>query len=321
MPVESTNKGFVDPTSKSSRATDRGTRVVKKGKELDKNAFLRILTAELANQDPMNAKDSTQYVSQMAQFASMEQMTNLNTTMTFSSANSMVGKLVALNSYDDVGQQYGGYVKSVVKNGSDVLVNVEVNDKGKLVNKEFSISDISDIIHTSNSQLDSLNFNMNFLTSSAFIGKEVTAANEDGAYAGKVKSVIKGNNDVIMKVEVTGKVTNTKMTPVSPYTKDEVIANGVYSGDENAYLKVKFTRYPEDGESQYQYKLIPEGENEENINWTNLQDGESISGIKVTVPKEVPIADAEWTTQLEHIDSTVMNFSSRNVLEVSEQDK
>ncbi|QPW56179.1 FHIPEP family type III secretion protein [Clostridium botulinum] len=93
-----------------NKATNRGTKIVKKGQEMDKNAFLKILTAELTNQDPMNAKDSTQYISQLAQFSSLEQMANLNSTMSFNSASNMVGKTVALSSYDEYGKQYGGTV-------------------------------------------------------------------------------------------------------------------------------------------------------------------------------------------------------------------
>ena len=62
-------------------ATDRGTQIVKSGEDMDKNAFLTILSAELSNMDPMGDNDSTQYITQMAQFVSMEQMSNLNTTM------------------------------------------------------------------------------------------------------------------------------------------------------------------------------------------------------------------------------------------------
>ena len=67
-----------------SRATSRGTTIVKKGQEMDQNSFLKILSAELTNQDPTTAKDGTEFVAQMAQFASLEQMTNLNSTMAFS---------------------------------------------------------------------------------------------------------------------------------------------------------------------------------------------------------------------------------------------
>ena len=46
--------------------TDLGTPIVKPGSDLDKNAFLKILAAELANQDPTADVDSTKYVSQLA---------------------------------------------------------------------------------------------------------------------------------------------------------------------------------------------------------------------------------------------------------------
>jgi len=64
----------INSVNSASRATDRGTTIVKAGDTLDKNAFLKILAAELTNQDPTNAADSTQYVSQMAQFSSLEQI-------------------------------------------------------------------------------------------------------------------------------------------------------------------------------------------------------------------------------------------------------
>ena len=44
--------------------------------ELDKNAFLKLLIAELSNQDPLNPMED-----QMAQFSSLEQMQNMNKTL------------------------------------------------------------------------------------------------------------------------------------------------------------------------------------------------------------------------------------------------
>ncbi|HYL81158.1 MAG TPA: flagellar hook assembly protein FlgD [Candidatus Acidoferrum sp.] len=48
---------------------------------LGKDDFLRLLTTQLRNQDPLNPMDNTAFVSQMAQFSSLEQMQNMNGTL------------------------------------------------------------------------------------------------------------------------------------------------------------------------------------------------------------------------------------------------
>jgi flagellar basal-body rod modification protein FlgD len=45
------------------------------------NEFLTLLTAQLQNQDPTNPTDPTQFVSQLAQFSTVEQLTQSNTTL------------------------------------------------------------------------------------------------------------------------------------------------------------------------------------------------------------------------------------------------
>jgi flagellar basal-body rod modification protein FlgD len=50
--------------------------------ELGKDAFMQLLVAQIKNQDPLNPTDSSESIAQMAQFSSLEQMQNLNTTMT-----------------------------------------------------------------------------------------------------------------------------------------------------------------------------------------------------------------------------------------------
>lgn len=48
---------------------------------MDKDAFMKMLLAQLKNQDPLNPMDGTAFVAQLAQFSSLEQLSNLNTTM------------------------------------------------------------------------------------------------------------------------------------------------------------------------------------------------------------------------------------------------
>jgi flagellar basal-body rod modification protein FlgD len=47
-------------------------------KNLDKDAFMTLLVTQLKNQDPMNPSDSSQLAAQLAQFTSVEQLTQLN---------------------------------------------------------------------------------------------------------------------------------------------------------------------------------------------------------------------------------------------------
>jgi flagellar hook assembly protein FlgD len=49
------------------------------GGALDKNAFLKLLVQEMTNQDPLQPADNTQFIAQLAQFSTLEQMQNMNT--------------------------------------------------------------------------------------------------------------------------------------------------------------------------------------------------------------------------------------------------
>ncbi len=56
--------------------TDPGS--VKQNGELDKDAFLKLLVEQMKNQDPMDPMDNQEFISQMAQFSSLEQEMGIN---------------------------------------------------------------------------------------------------------------------------------------------------------------------------------------------------------------------------------------------------
>lgn len=74
---------------------------------MGKDDFLKMMLAQMKNQDPLNPMDGTAYSAQLAQFSSLEQLTNLNETMTAASkqetqtalsiSNSMAADLVGKN--------------------------------------------------------------------------------------------------------------------------------------------------------------------------------------------------------------------------------
>lgn len=49
------------------------------GQTADMNTFLKLLVTQMQNQDPLNPTDSTQFVSQLAQFSELEQMIGVRT--------------------------------------------------------------------------------------------------------------------------------------------------------------------------------------------------------------------------------------------------
>ncbi len=64
---------------------------------LDKNSFLKLLVTQLSKQDPTNPMNDREFISQMAQFSSLEQMNNVANSMNklrSSQANQLIGKMV-----------------------------------------------------------------------------------------------------------------------------------------------------------------------------------------------------------------------------------
>lgn len=93
--------------------------------ELGKNEFLKVLVAQMANQNPLEPTSDTEFIAQMAQFSALEQMQYMNEAVQSQTAYGMIGKVVAATMVMDAqgnafNQEVTGAVTGVTK-----LKNVE----------------------------------------------------------------------------------------------------------------------------------------------------------------------------------------------------
>jgi len=70
----------MDVSSILSQATTQA-QTASTNTELGKDDFLRLLTVQLQYQDPLNPMENTEFIAQMAQFSSLEQLQNMNGTL------------------------------------------------------------------------------------------------------------------------------------------------------------------------------------------------------------------------------------------------
>ncbi len=97
---------------------------------LDKDSFLKLMVAQLVNQDPFNTQDSGEFLAQLAQVTQLEQMINLNDkinnlvqSQVYTQAVSLVGHQVKVQ--DANGEEVEGSVSKVTFQNSEVGVVID----------------------------------------------------------------------------------------------------------------------------------------------------------------------------------------------------
>lgn len=70
--------GVVQKLSEYEAAQNQAKAKDKKNDALGKDAFLQLLVTQMKYQDPLDPQDNSEYLSQLAQFSALEQMTNVS---------------------------------------------------------------------------------------------------------------------------------------------------------------------------------------------------------------------------------------------------
>ncbi|MFC0214341.1 flagellar hook assembly protein FlgD [Paenibacillus chartarius] len=124
-PTKTTTATSTTPASKAGQSS------------LGKDDFLKILITQLKNQDPMQPMQDKDFIAQMAQFSSLEQMTNVASTLAqlpqmLGYASSLIGKTISWISTDeaDNGEIKSGQVDSIILKDGKQYAAVEGENVG-----------------------------------------------------------------------------------------------------------------------------------------------------------------------------------------------
>ncbi len=159
---------------------------------LGKDDFLKILIAQLQNQDPTNPMEDTEFIAQMAQFSSLEQTMNLTKAFEKFAESQNQSQLIQYNSFvgknvkwHEVEEDKNGKPvlgedgKPIINEGTSVVVGVKFVD-GSVVfkmddGKELTPGNISEVLAGTTSD-------NSLVEASMLIGKQVSyrVENEDG---------------------------------------------------------------------------------------------------------------------------------------------
>jgi len=109
---------------------------------VDYQSFLRLLVAQMKNQDPTDPMDSTQYIAQLAAFSQVEQSVQINTKLdellqasTLSQADALIGRTVTSADGNTTGvvtavRLTSGGALAVLDNAQEVAVGAGIKISG-----------------------------------------------------------------------------------------------------------------------------------------------------------------------------------------------
>lgn len=128
----------VESFNKTLQKNGRGVKTT-----LGKDDFLRLLITQLENQDPTKPLEDREFIAQMAQFSSLEQMTSINTTL-----SNLITQSKLNLSYSLLGRRVEvvDRIAAQTVSGTVTSVSFELGEPTITINgKEYSIDDVAEV--------------------------------------------------------------------------------------------------------------------------------------------------------------------------------
>lgn len=159
----------------------------KQNNVMGKDDFLRLLIAQLQNQDPLNPMEDREFIAQMANFSSLEQMANLNKSMEgfIDTQNKM--NVLSLQQYlgSELTWQHTYMVEDKpfveMKNGTVTSISMQ-DGKARLIMDDGSDITVEQITKVNQSKEVSQGGNGSLLSASHIIGKKVSITLGEESY-------------------------------------------------------------------------------------------------------------------------------------------
>ena len=147
---------------------------------MDFDSYLKLLTAQMSNQDFNNSMSDSEFIQQMASYSMMEAISQMTKQTSLSYTSSLIGKAVTVSdgsAYPDTGIVEA---VTVTNEGCKILVN----------GNQYSADSITDVVDGNV-----------FLQLNSFVGHTVELKDGDGTITGKVTGVVIKNGDGYIAVD------------------------------------------------------------------------------------------------------------------------
>jgi flagellar basal-body rod modification protein FlgD len=166
---------------------------------LGKDDFLKILMVQLQNQDPSNPLQDKDFIAQMATFSSLEQMTNMNTSMQKLVQMQEQDSLIAYSEFagreikwHKVAESEDPNAQPSIEEGTGRVASIQFKNG----NAVFILEDGTELTPANISEVKGGSQDNSLMQASMLIGRLITYVGQDGTeQKDSVKSVsLKGGN-------------------------------------------------------------------------------------------------------------------------------